>query len=605
MKSKIIKVKDDIFGDISDKASLRIPYFVFTISLIATCVITYYFYSSAKTIDSQRFTTEVTKVRNAINTKLETYLALLRASRGYFKSSQKVDKKSFENFVDSLSLREIYPGIQGIGYSIIFTQAEKEALEKQMIEEGYQTFSVRPDTPRDQYQSIIYIAPVDDRNMRAVGYDMSSEPTRKLAIDTARDSGVYAITGKVLLMQDTETPGFLIYLPVYKSEDTPQTLEAKRENIQGFIYSPFRANEFVKDVIKELSNRLITFKIYDESLQENNLLAIGNSEQTPGSSDFIEESRIELNNRHWVIVYTPTAAFTNQSLIWWTPIIFILGLSFSVILFVLSLSQLRTNEKLIKTAQDLAFSQLEVQKLLESETAAREKAEKAGKVKTEFISTVSHELRTPLNAIAGWLTILKSNNLNPETKTKAIETIDKNLRSQVNLVEDMIIFSDASYLNNLNLEEVFSFNELLKDCLEEVKIKAKEKEISIFSELRGEKDSVKGNSAKLKKTILRLFDNAVKFTPSQGQISVYSTSNEKELELRIADTGEGIDPEKLSLVFGDFQQLDSSNTRKRGGLGLGMAIAKKVIGFHNGEISAHSEGIGKGTTILIKLPLAE
>lgn len=603
MKSRIIKVKDDIFGDISNKTSLRIPYFVFTISLIATCVITYYFYSSAKTIDSQRFTTEVTKVRNAINTKLETYLALLRASRGYFKSSENVDKKSFEDFVSSLRLREIYPGIQGIGYSIIFTQAEKAELEKRMLEEGHQTFSVRPDTPRDEYQSIIYIAPIDDRNLRAVGFDMSSEPTRKLAIDTARDSGVYAITGKVLLMQDTETPGFLIYLPVYKSEDIPQTLEERREKIQGFIYSPFRANEFVKDVLKELSNKSITFKIYDENRDENNLLAIGNAEEKSGSTSFIEESRIELNNRHWVIVYTPTSAFTSQSLVWWTPIIFILGLTFSVILFVLSLSQLRTNEKLIKTAQDLAFSQLEVQKLLESEMEAREKAENAGRVKTEFISTVSHELRTPLNAIAGWLTILKSNNLNPETKTKAIETIDKNLRSQVNLVEDMIIFSDASYLNNLNLEEIFSFNELIKDCLEQLKSKAKEKEISIFSELSAEKNTIKGNSAKLKKTILRLFDNAIKFTPNQGQISVYLSSDDKELELKIVDTGEGIEPEKLSLVFGDFRQLDSSYTRKRGGLGLGMAIAKKVIGFHHGEISAHSEGVGKGTTILIKLPL--
>lgn len=603
MKSRIIKVKDDIFGDISNKTSLRIPYFVFTISLIATCVITYYFYSSAKTIDSQRFTTEVTKVRNAINTKLETYLALLRASRGYFKTAQKVDKKSFESFVNSLRLREIYPGIQGIGYSIIFTQAEKAELERRMLEEGYQTFSVRPDTPRDEYQSIIYIAPIDDRNLRAVGYDMSSEPTRKLAIDTARDSGVYAITGKVLLMQDTETPGFLIYLPVYKSEDIPQSLEARRDNIQGFIYSPFRANEFVKDVLKELSNKSITFKIYDENRDEKNLLAIGNAEEKSGSASFIDESRIELNNRNWVIVYTPTSTFTSQSLVWWTPIIFLLGLTISVILFVLSLSQLRTNEKLVKTAQDLAFSQLEVQKLLESEMEAREKAENAGRVKTEFISTVSHELRTPLNAIAGWLTILKSNNLNPDTKNKAIDTIDKNLRSQVNLVEDMIIFSDASYLNNLNLEELFSFNELIKNCLEEVKIRAKDKEISIFSELSAEKNTIKGNSAKLKKTILRLFDNAIKFTPTRGQISVYLTSDDKKLELKIVDTGEGIEPEKLSLVFGDFRQLDSSNTRKRSGLGLGMAIAKKVIGFHHGEISAHSEGIGKGTTILIKLPL--
>jgi signal transduction histidine kinase len=603
MKFNLFKIKNELQSAENNKSVLKIPYFVFTISLIVTVAITYFYYASTKTIDSQRFSNKVLKARETIKNKLDNYITLLRAGRGFFAAGKDVDKQSFEEFVDNLRLNELYPGIQAIGFSKVFKREEKESLEKQMQREGHENFKVTPENPRQDYQSIIYLAPLNESNQKAIGFDMSTESVRKLALDTARDQGSYTVSGKVLLLQDTENPGFLIYLPIFRDDKIPATIEQRREKIQGYIYSPFRAGIFVNDVVKQLNDNAVSFKIYDEGIDENSLLAIGNQSVNAAESDLTEVSQIDVGNKKWTIVYTPTAEFNAESLRWWTPIIFLLGLAISVILFVLSFSQHTANQKLLLIAGELSDSEAEVQKLLISETKAREFAEKADKVKTEFISTVSHELRTPLNAITGWLQILKSNNLNDEAKQKAVEIINKNLRLQVDLVEDMITFSDDNYLGNQTSGEKFSFKKMIEECLSEIENSVNAKEITLSGALSAENNTVFGDRKKIKKTVLRLLDNSIKFTPSNGKISVSLNSDSENLYLKIADSGEGIRTDLLPHIFGHFNQSDTSSTRKHGGLGLGLAIAEKVISYHQGKITAESDGKGKGSCFTVSLPL--
>ena len=506
-----------------------------------------------------------------------------------------------------MNLRQNYPGVLGIGFSKVFTSEEKDTLIKKLKNEGINDFQIIPDTPRSLYQSIIYIEPFDERNRKVIGFDMSSEPTRKAAIDTARDTGSQAITGKIILLQENEIDkqnGFIIYFPIYKSKFTPESIEEKNRQIDGFVYSPFRAGEFVDDVIKNGEIDELSFKIYDHESNEANFLAAGNQAKESPDTLFQTQNEINVGGRNWVITYSPTANFYKHSLTWWTPIIFLLGLAISVILFFLSLSQSWTNQRLIKTAGDLSKSGEMVENLLIKEKAVREEAERSAKVKDEFLATVSHELRTPLNAISGWVSIIKANNLEQETKDKAISVINKNLRQQVNLIEQMIIFSDLeSFLNTSNRQK-FSLNELVNECLNESIVQLSKKNLKLEKTFPAEELSINGDKENLKKAVAILLDNSIKFTPQDGEISIELKSDNKEVLFKIIDNGEGILPDLIPKIFEGFRQSDTSITRKHGGLGLSLAITKKIIESHKGKINIESDGLNKGTVIAVTLPLA-
>ncbi len=607
MKKKIRKLFNEHLGNISKKGGLKIPYFIFTISIILTMAVAYFFYSNAKTIDSKRFASDVLKVKAVIKSRLDTYISILRAGRGYISASDNVNRDRFREFTENLRLKNNYPGVQAIGFVKFFTAPEKEAVEKQMRSEGFPDFTVKPDTPRNEYQSIIYIEPFNERNKKAHGFDMSSEATRKLALDTARDTGNYTISGKVVLIQDElkPQPGFIIFAALYKGNKTPETVEERRKQLDGFVFGAFQAFEFTTEVINDLKTSEIAFKIYDNEVNEANLLAIGNDEQSLFISDLKEQNEIDVGGRKWIVTYTALEKFKANSLTWWTPIIFLLGLATSVILFFLSLSQSRANIKLSQIAKDLAQSETEVQKLLESEQNAREIAEKSNKVKDEFISIISHEMRTPLNSISGWVQILKSDSLPQITKDRAISKINKNLRSQVSLVDEMIDFSDTTSFQKQDKWEQKSFTELVETCLGEINNQFVNRQLNLTKEF-GEQDFyIFCDKEKVKKAVLHLLNNALKFTPKDGLITVNLSLKDSVGELKITDTGEGISSENLSDIFNVFNQLDASTTRKYGGLGLSLAIVKKIVEGHSGKIIAESEGLGKGSTFTVTLPVSK
>jgi signal transduction histidine kinase len=598
------KTKTEVLTNASKKSLLKIPYFVLTISLIVTMSVTFFYYSSAKTIDAQRFESRANKIKSEIENRIDTYIALLRAGRGFFYASEGVNKEEFARFVGNFDLRGQYPGVLAIGFSKVFTADEKNTLIKKDENLNIPALTLKPKNPRDQYQAIIYIEPFDDRNKVALGFDMSSEPIRRQALETARDSGRFVTSGKVVLVQERGTnelqAGFLIYLPVYKSKNIPETVEERRQQIDGFIYSPFRAGDFVKDLIKEGEIDEVSFRIYDYELNEDSLLAVGNEELGVKDSVLKGENEVEFGSRKWVITYTPTEKFRAQSLVWWTPIIFFLGIAISVVLFFLSLSQSRINRRMVKTAQDLAVSGAMVQTLLESEKEARQKAEQATKVKDEFLATVSHELRTPLNAISGWINILNLRSADDELRKKAIVSINRNLHAQANLVEQILIFSDNSALFDLQKRRKFSVADLLTEYLGFLEEKISKKNLKLVRNLS--EVEIIGDREKIKLAIGCILENAVKFTPNGGTITVDLHSKNNKCLLEITDNGEGISQEMLPHIFETFSQSDTSTVRKHSGLGLGLAIARKIIESHSGTITVESQGLQQGSKFTIILP---
>lgn len=244
-------------------------------------------------------------------------------------------------------------------------------------------------------------------------------------------------------------------------------------------------------------------------------------------------------------------------------------------------------------------------RLLEQEQTAREQAETANRIKDEFLAVLSHELRSPLNPILGWTRLLRSGNLDATKTNQAIETIERNAKLQVQLIEDLLDLSRvlrgklSLSVTPVNLEQV------ILAALETVYLAAEAKSLRMQTSFVPLNGSVNGDAGRLQQIVWNLLSNAVKFTPQGGQITITLTQVGTSAQIQVIDTGKGIPADFLPYVFEHFRQEDSTTTRKFGGLGLGLAIARHIVELHGGTIQAESPGEGQGATFTVKLPLLQ
>jgi PAS domain S-box-containing protein len=249
-------------------------------------------------------------------------------------------------------------------------------------------------------------------------------------------------------------------------------------------------------------------------------------------------------------------------------------------------------------------AETEREQLLEREQAARAEAETANRVKDEFLATVSHELRTPLNAILGWSSMLVAGKLGETDAQYALETIIRNARSQAQIIEDILDVS-RTVSGKLRLDvKPIELISIIKAAIDVVSPAAEAKGVHLQLLLDPSADRVQGDAARMQQVIWNLLTNAVKFTPKGGQVEVKLKRVDSAAEISICDTGEGISKEFLPFVFDRFHQADGTTTRRHGGLGLGLAIARHLVEMHGGTITAYSAGKDQGATFVIQIPLS-
>ena len=238
--------------------------------------------------------------------------------------------------------------------------------------------------------------------------------------------------------------------------------------------------------------------------------------------------------------------------------------------------------------------------LLERERWAREQAEAANRTKDEFLATVSHELRNPLNAILGWAKLLLHRDL-PDDVHRHLATIERNARAQARLIEDVLDISRIiSGKLSLELREA-NVGQAVADAVESARPLAEGKGVALESNVVQGLE-IRADQLRLQQIVSNLLSNAVKFTPPGGRIVVEASLVSGWLRLTVADTGEGIEPGLLSLIFEPFRQADASTTRRHAGLGLGLAIVKELVHAHGGSVRAESRGRGMGATFVVELP---
>jgi PAS domain S-box-containing protein len=242
-------------------------------------------------------------------------------------------------------------------------------------------------------------------------------------------------------------------------------------------------------------------------------------------------------------------------------------------------------------------------KLLDWEQRARVQAEAANRAKDEFLATVSHELRTPLNAMLGWARMLRADKLDGATSARALEAIERNAKSQAQLIEDLL---DVSRIISGKLRLDVRSVELplvIEAAIDAVRPAAEAKQIRLQTVLDPRAGPVAGDSDRLQQVVWNLLSNAVKFTPKGGRVQVRLERINSHVEVTVSDTGKGISADFLPYLFDRFRQEDGTPSRKYGGLGLGLAIVRHLSELHGGTVSAESAGEGQGAAFRVSLPL--
>jgi PAS domain S-box-containing protein len=244
------------------------------------------------------------------------------------------------------------------------------------------------------------------------------------------------------------------------------------------------------------------------------------------------------------------------------------------------------------------------EELLSAEFEARRQAEAASRAKDEFLATLSHELRTPLSPILAWSDLLRRTRMSPEQADRGLAAISRNAKAQARLIDELL---DVSRIvsGKLRLElHPLELAPIVLDAVDGMRPAAEAKGVQIETVLGARARRVLGDPDRLRQVLWNLLSNAVKFTPAGGRIDVELSSDATHARVVVTDTGQGISPEFLPVVFERFRQADTTSTRRHGGLGLGLAIVRELVELHGGRVGVDSPGEGKGATFTVEIPLA-
>ena len=261
--------------------------------------------------------------------------------------------------------------------------------------------------------------------------------------------------------------------------------------------------------------------------------------------------------------------------------------------------------RLWELSYELRAERARQRELLLQAREASQRAERANRAKDDFLATVSHELRTPLNAIAGWVSLLRSASLPPGRMNDALDTIERNVRAQTRLIDDLLDVSRIiSGKLNLALEPT-DLASVVGAAVDALRPHVQAKRITLAVDIASPVTPTLGDATRLQQVVWNLLANALKFTPAGGVIEVELKPKDGGLELVVRDNGQGIAADTLPLIFDRFKQAESSFARSHGGLGLGLAIVRHLVDLHGGTVSAESEGADRGATFRVFLPCAD
>lgn len=707
-----------------------------------------------------------------IRQRLVAYEIALRGGASLFAATDNPSRAQWRAYVSALALDSDYPGIQGVAFAARLAPEQVGALERSVRDEGFADFKVWPAADRQAESAIVYIEPLDAINLRALGYDMSSNAVRRAAMQASRDSGKAVLTGPVTLVQDTGVApraAVLLYVPLYRHGAPVDSTQARSRALLGWVYAPFRPGDLMASLDRG-AEAILAVRLLDAAPDGTDSLLFADAAERFAHTIGMTPVRvpIEFAGRRWQLEAFPSAGAASV-LERRRPWEYLAGgVLISLLLFgvvwsmattrdrahalALSMTQAlrRANEALdqrvaertaelvaanerlralaeagvvigglpdsaarldhlaeqarrlvdcdcavlapgapgggaptlkaarplaqarraeliaaagkwprpelpglvpgpwsdgpgpgpgggpevlavpIRVANDaprgylylvheagrhfspedlaivrqlmlLAAAAVATAEAAEEERRARLEAEAASRSKDRFLAIVSHELRTPLHAILGWLGVVERRGDRGESLQRALAVIRRNAESQNLLIDDLLDLARVEQ-GKLQIDrEPVDLGEIVDVVCESQRQLASDRQVTLeASAPRG--SFVLGDSLRLQQVVGNLLGNALKFTPAGGRIAVSLRREGARQVIEVSDDGQGIEPEMLGGLFEPFRQGDTTSRRRHGGLGLGLALVRHIVELHGGQVSAQSEGEGRGASFTVSLP---
>lgn len=614
------------------------------VSAIIFFAITYQYYwamkNSAYAKLQAEFSFKSKEIKRLIEGRILSYEQVLNGAKGLFMASESITREEFKTYVAALKLDLMFPGIQGVGFSVIVPPSKRDDFIKKIRAEGIESFDITPMNMRDFYTSIVYLEPFNERNKRAIGYDMFSEENRREAMQSARDKNSVAISGKVTLLQEYDNntqSGFLMYLPIFDKSIKNETLQERREHIKGWVYAPFRINNFMHG-LNEYENNDFDIEIYDNGVVSKKSLMydrFANNEKSLYSSDIT----INVAGRNWTLLIKSTPIFEAKVDLEKANILLLAGAVFSLFLFYIfwqmvnikEYAQKRTqraNNDLLINKNKLSNLNKTLEKRVEDKTKelqianerqeeyifsleilnlelkkSKENALQAAQARSNFISSISHELRTPLNSIINFTDqtiedfdeMLLDKDLQDDTKNY-LRRVLANSKHLLQLINDLLEFTKAEAGKiDYTLEKV-DINIIMTTAYNNTYSLLNGTDIQFNLKLNQTPLIAMIDSRRFLQILLNLLSNAIKFT-KKGSIELRSFDDANYISIEIEDTGKGIAIEKQKAIFEPFIQADSNDS----GTGLGLGLVQRMCDDMGIEISLNSqEGMGSVFRLNIK-----
>jgi CHASE1-domain containing sensor protein/two-component sensor histidine kinase len=560
-------------------------FFVFLVTFYA------YFEFRDRALERSRklFNIRTSQAKNAIKTRLTDYIQILKGAQGLFAVSDTVTRALWKTYVQSLEVDKNYPGFQGLGYVAYLYPDEVEKLSQKIRDEGFSDFSVFPQGKREMYSPVIYIEPLKERNLRALGFDMFSHPVRREAMVRAMEENKPAISGKVTLIQETDEGiqhGFLLYLPVYMAEKDPLTVEERAKLIKGFVYSPFRAQDMMNSILQyEFTD--IDIEIYDGvAFKQDDLIynkdTIINYFDSKSKNEFTNLTRLRIAGHTWTIYLRSLPGFGIASDRSQPLFILLAGSIISLLVFFVTMSFAnikRTNESVRKKNEEL----IKINNDLDN-----------------FVYTASHDLKAPISNIEGLVTLLREELSEEVVRNKnigsVIDMIKKSIGRFKSTIQDLTdiakinknIYEDTSLINVKEMVEdvMMSISDLIQNSGSVINIHT---EASPF---------IRFSKTNFKSIVYNLLSNAIKYhSPHRNPEIFISTYKLKDYTLiEVKDNGLGISKENREKVFTMFKRLHDHVE----GSGVGLYIVKRIVKNAGGKVEVESE-LGKGSTFKVYL----
>ncbi|QQS21881.1 CHASE domain-containing protein [Candidatus Saccharibacteria bacterium] len=571
---------------ISPTSNHEISQLVFALLVVLVGVVVSYVMSMAVAQQSVRdqqaaTTAQTTAVRTYLTTQLHSYEQLLHSASAVFAVRPDLSRNEWREYLQKSRTFQDYPAILGIGYAQVVAGTDIARHEQTIRQDpGLADYTVHPVDQRDMYTAIVYLEPANDSNRRAMGYDMFSEPVRRMAMEHARDSANAAMTAPVRLVQDQDDPsktGVLLYYPMYRTVTVPTTIEERRAALTGYVYIAVRPSDIIANTFASEDNlRNMSFTLSDVDTQQVTYL------QTQPSNGlrvkYEDDAQMAILDRNWQVKLVSYQSVLQRYT--GPATIFLLGVIVSTIaggiMYILLIARLR------RISSDMD--------------------QEVKRAKDDILALTSHQLRTPASGVKQYLGMLKQGFMGPLTTDQqqiAEKAYHANER-QLEIIDQMLHVAKADAGKLKMVMTAVTVAPLVHEVLEALASDIRRKKITPVLRL-APSATVHGDARYVRMILENLISNAIKYSYDDSSITITVKKHQRSVVIIVADKGVGIAEPDIAKLFTKFGRLSNELSVKEGGSGLGLFLAKLLVERHHGKLLVASK-LGRGTTFTCSLP---